>query len=213
MGLGIPGGIGVSTQATFLDYFRTKASPLPIDVPIEWKGSLGPDLIGTNGGAYDYRLISNFSYTLDKLRVNLGWRYLPKVTTAAKAYEKAVIANDRRIGAGEPGTLLQFTPIENIDVKAYSQFNLSVVYELNNTLSVRAGIDNLFDTQPKFTQSTVGVGLSELSGRCAPYAGLPAGACVNPAAPTLARTGTGTFAKGYNDILGRRFFLGVKANF
>jgi len=216
MGLGLPGGIGISTQATFLDYYRTKASPLSIDVPIEWKGSLGPDLAGTNGGAYDYRLITNFSYKLNSLSVNLGWRYLPSVFTAAKAYENAVIANDKRVAAGQPGTLLSFTPVEFVDAKAYSQFNLSAVYEINDMLSVRAGIDNLFDVQPKFTQTTVGVpGLTqtERNARCADYTSLGAAACTPPTAPSLARTGSGTFARGYNDILGRRFFLGIKANF
>jgi iron complex outermembrane recepter protein len=213
LGLGIPGGIALSTQATFLDYYRTKASPLAIDVPIDWKGSLGPDLIGTNGGAYDYRLMSSFSYKVNSLSVNLGWRYLPSVVTAAKAYENAVIANDKRVAAGGAGTLLTFTPVEFVDAKAYSQFNLSAVYELNDMLSVRAGIDNVFDAQPELTQTTVGVSLTEMSSRCAAYASLPAGTCANPTSPSLARTGTGTFARGYNDILGRRFFLGIKASF
>ncbi len=51
-----------------------------------WNGKArsGPDLIGTNPGAYDYRLISSLSYSVNKLNVNLGWRYLPGVITAAK---------------------------------------------------------------------------------------------------------------------------------
>jgi outer membrane receptor protein involved in Fe transport len=207
IGLGIPGRIGLSTQATFLDHFRTKASPLAIDVPVEWKGSLGPDLIGTNPGAYDYRLITALSYTLDKLTVNLGWRYLPSVVTAAKAYQNAVIANDKAIAAGATGTLLSYIPSEEIKADSYNQFNLSAIFQLNETLSVRAGIDNVFDTEPSFTGTTTGVTLAEYTHRCD---GAVAG-CQNPTGPSIARTGRGTGARGFNDILGRRFFVGLKA--
>jgi outer membrane receptor protein involved in Fe transport len=209
IGIGVPGGIGLNTQATFLDYFRTKASPLFIDVPVEWKGSLGPDLIGTNPGAYDYRLMTNLSYRLENFNISLGWRYLPSVDLAATAYQNAVIANNRRVSAGAPGSLLSFIPTEAIKTKDYSQFNLSMTYQLNDTLTVRAGVDNLFDATPSLTGSTTGVTLAEYTHRCD---GAAPG-CQNPTGPSLARTGTGTGAKGFNDILGRRFFLGLKARF
>jgi outer membrane receptor protein involved in Fe transport len=209
LGVHVPGGIGFSTQATFLDYFRTKASPLSIDVPVEWKGSLGPDLIGTNPGAYDYRLISSLSYNLNKFNVNLGWRFLPSVITAAKAYQNAVIANNERVSAGGSGTLLSYIPSQEIKAKSYSVFNLSANYQFNDTLALRVGVENLFDTQPSLTGATYDVSLAEYTHRCD---GAVAG-CQNPTGPTLGRSGTGTFAKGYNDILGRRYFLGFKADF
>jgi iron complex outermembrane receptor protein len=56
LGFDLPGGLGASLNATILDYYRTKQSPAVYDVETEWKGSLGPNLSGTNGGAYDYRL-------------------------------------------------------------------------------------------------------------------------------------------------------------
>ncbi len=215
IGLGLPGEFGVSTQATFLDYYRTKASPISIDVPVEWKGSLGPNLAGTNPGAYDYRINTNFSYSLDKLRVNLSWRYLPEVYTAGKAYENAVIANNLSVAAGGGGTLLTFTPTEEIETDAYSMFSLSATYEWSEKISIRAGIDNLLDESPPDIGGTTGVTAAERAGRCA--AGVPA--CANPGVATLPRTSlaanAGQFSgtKGYYDILGRSFFMGIKAEF
>ena len=63
-------------------------------------------------------------------------------------------------------------------------------------------------TEPSLTGAIYGVDLTQFTHRCD---GAVAG-CQNPTGPSLARTGTGTFAKGYNDILGRRFFLGIKAD-
>jgi iron complex outermembrane receptor protein len=215
IGLPVPGAFGVSTQATFLDYYRTKASPISIDVPVDWKGSLGPNLAGTNPGAYDYRLNTNFSYTLDKLSVNLNWRYLPSVYTAGKAYENAVISNNLSVAAGGAGTLLSFTPTEEIETDAYSMFSLSANYQWSEKLSIRAGIDNLLDEEPPMIGGTTGVTAAERTQRCA--AGVPA--CANPGIASLPRSslaanaGQFTGTKGYYDILGRSYFLGVKASF
>jgi outer membrane receptor protein involved in Fe transport len=215
IGVPLPGGFGISTQATFLDYYRTKASPISIDVPVEWKGSLGPNLAGTNPGAYDYRLNTNFSYTLDKLSVNLNWRFLPEVFTANKAYENAVIANNLRVAAGGAGSLLTYTPNEEIDTDAYSEFTLSVNYQWNENLTLRAGIDNLLDEKPPMIGATTGVTAAERANRCS--AGVPG--CTNPGIATLPRSSitasAGQFSgtKGYYDIMGRSFFLGIKADF
>jgi outer membrane receptor protein involved in Fe transport len=207
----VPGSIGLTTQAVFLDYYRTKASPLSIDVPVEWKGSLGPDLIGTNPGAYDYRLISSLSYKLNNFSVNLGWRYLPSVITAAKAYQNAVIDNNKKVSSGSPGTMLSFIPSTEIKAGDYNVFALSGVYQINDTLTATAGIDNLFDTHPSYTGSTYDVTLAQFGTRCADTGAVPG--CQNPTGPSLGRSGTGTGSKAYNDILGRRFFVGLKAKF
>jgi outer membrane receptor protein involved in Fe transport len=214
----LPGRIGLSTQATFLDYYRTKASPISIDIPIEWKNSLGPNLAGTNPGAYKYRINTNLSYSVDKLSVNLGWRYLPSVWTAAKAYENAIIANNALVAAGVPNTtLLGYTPIEEIKTKDYSQFSLAGTYQVNDVISIRAGIDNLFNVKPPAIGATTGVAAADLANRC--DAAAEARGCRDPGAATLPRSsfaasaGVFTGTKGYYDILGRSFFLGVKATF
>ena len=215
----VPGRLGLSTQATLLNYYKTKASPISIDIPIDWKGSLGPNLSGTNPGAYDYRINTNLSYTQNKLSVNLGWRYLPSVWTAAKAYENAIIANNLRIQAGGEGTLLSYTPSEEIKTKDYSEFSLAATYQLNDTLSIRAGIENLFNVKPPAIGATTGVTAAERSSRCSTGIHSDVPRCSNPALATLPRSSfaasAGQFSgtKGFYDVLGRSFFLGVKATF
>jgi iron complex outermembrane recepter protein len=215
VGWNIPGHMSLNTQATLLDYYITKASPISIDVPIDWKGSLGPTLAGTNPGAYDYRLNTNLSYGIDKLNVNLNWRHLPSVWTAAHAYEDAVKANNYSVAAGNPGTLLTYVPSEEIKTANYDEFSLSMSYQLNDTLTIRAGIENLFDVEPPAIGATTGVTAAERTHRC--DGGAPA--CSNPGIASLPRSslaasaGQFTGTKGYYDILGRTYFLGIKARF
>lgn len=216
IGIDVPGRFGVSTQATILDYYKTKQSPLPIDVLIDWKGSLGPTLVGTNPGAYSYRINTNFSYGIGKLNVNLGWRFLPSVWSGAKAYENALVANNARVTADPTaGTILTYTKLAEIKTKSFSQFNLSANYDLNSTISIRAGIDNLFNVDPPLVGATAEVTTADLATRC----GTPAAPGCSAGAPTLARpqllgqAGNAAGTKGYYDILGRRFFVGFKAKF
>ncbi len=84
----------------------------------------------------------------------------------------------------------------------------SASYDFNSSLTVRAGIDNLFDASPPLTGATTGVALADVSSRCD---GKVAG-CSNPGGPSLARTGTGTTAKGFYN-LGRKYFVGISAKF
>lgn len=67
---------------------------------------------------------------------------------------------------------------------SYSLFALSAGWQLNDTVSLRAGIDNLLNAQP------VIVGAN----------------------PPLTNDATTTLPD-YYDVLGRRFYLGVKLKF
>ena len=84
----IPGRFGVNVQATFLDYYKTKASPTVFDVETDWAGTLGPTLSGTNPGAYDYRVFTSFSYFLEDMSFSLRWRHLPEVWGAAARWRR-----------------------------------------------------------------------------------------------------------------------------
>src|SRR5690606_24609781 len=83
-----PGGLGFSMLASWTDYYRTKQSPLAFDVETDWVGSLGPQLTGTNPGAYEYRLNSSLFYNINNLNFSLRWRFLPSVWGANKASEE-----------------------------------------------------------------------------------------------------------------------------
>ena len=207
-----PGGIGLNIQSTVLDYYKTKTSPFAFDVETDWKGSLGPNMSGTNGGAYDFRLNAGLSYLLNNKSLSLRWRYLPSVWGAAKATENAVIANNEAVAAGAEGVILSYTPSTARKVKSYSVLDLSGSWDINQNLTLRAGIDNLFDVLPRITGASAGrPDGTDLSAVCS-VAQQELG-CQNPNSYSLPSTGAGSTNPGYYDVLGRRFFIGLKARF
>jgi outer membrane receptor protein involved in Fe transport len=219
----VPGGIGINVQGTWLDYYKTKQSPATFDPEIDWKGSLGPNLQGFNGGAYDYRVFTSLSYTLPSLTVSLRWRHLPKADTTATAQENAVRQNNAAVAAGAPGAILSYTPgaigpagqFNPSGIASYNVFDLSGFWTINDTLSLRMGIDNLLDRGPATTTRNTGYPLgSDLGGPGGvggPCDGAPG--CQNPTAYSIANSGQGTTNGGYYDVLGRRFYVGLKARF
>ncbi len=214
--VGLPGSLAASVQATVLDYYKTKQSPGAFDVETDWAGSLGPNLSGTNGGAYDYRMFSSLTYIKDDWSVSLRWRYLPEVNSAGYASQKAIIANNRAVAAGAPGSILGFTPIgtsgimSEIATDAYSLWDMSFNWNINETLALRGGITNLLDTDPEYVNQTSGVPGSTTLGSVCSSIGSPPG-CQNPFG--FALPGPGTINGGYYDVLGRRYFVGLKATF
>ena len=206
LGFNAPGRIAIGMNATVLDEYVTKTSPANYDVETEWKGSLGPNLQGTNGGAYDYRLFGNISYMQDDWSVSLRWRHLPGVYSAAWATQQAIKKNNGEVSGGRPGVLLSYVPTTEIETDSYNIFDLSANWNINETWAVRGGITNLFDVEPPNVGSSTGrpspTPLSVCNG---------APGCVNPTNYSLGVTGG--FNGGYYDTIGRRWFLGVKASF
>jgi len=168
----IPGNFAVSVAVNILDHYDTKSDPF---APwIRWKGTLGSNLSGLDAGAYDWKLNTTFAYTLGPAMVGLNWRHLPSV--------KAV--NSVFAGNGLP-------------TNAYDIFDMNGTLSLPHGLQLRAGIQNLFDTQPAVTGATssvYSVGLLSTLG-----SGMG--------------TGGPTTNAGYYDALGRRFYVGLKARF
>ncbi len=202
LGFKMPGGLAASVQLTVLDYYRTKQSPGSYDVLTDWKGSLGPNLSGTNAGAFDYRLFGNLSYFKDSWGVSLRWRHLPSVWSAGHASTDAVIAND-----ASGGLPLNYTPSTEIKTASYDVFDLSANWNVNEKITLRGGISNLFNVDPPQFASTTGRPPgTNLAGVCNGAVN-----CVNPTSYSLPTTGG--FTGGYYDTLGRSYFVGVKARF
>jgi len=194
-------------QATWLDHYTTKQSPAVYDIETEWKGSLGPNLSGTNPGAYDYRLFGSVGYFRDTWGMNLRWRYLPSVYQAAYASEQAIRANNARASTGGGGIVLGYTPSTEIETDAYNVLDLSFNWNVSDTVAFRGGITNLLDTEPENVGSTAGIPLnSNLSAICG---GAPG--CVAPLSVALPTTGA--FQGGYYDTVGRRYFVGLEVSF
>jgi outer membrane receptor protein involved in Fe transport len=219
MGLSsLPGSLGLNITGSVLDYYRTKQSPASFDPVIDWKGSLGPSLTSFDAGAYDYRLFTSLSYTLPTYGVSLRWRHLPSVAGANAAREKAIIANNAAVAAGGEGIILSYAPITNLDVGAYDVFDLSGFWSINDVLSLRFGIDNVFDREPETTGRTLGrpydsskTPAENAAVMAAVCGGMPG--CVTPTSYTLGSSGLGTTNGGFYDTLGRRYYIGLKARF
>jgi outer membrane receptor protein involved in Fe transport len=205
----VPGTLGLNMQATILDSYETRQSPAVYDLAIEWKGSLGPNLPGTQAGAYDYRLFTTLTYAApdNNWSTSLRWRYLPPVWTAGYAEQQALKANNAAVKAGGPGVILGYTPSTEIQTDSYHIFDLSGTWDIDETFSLRFGITNLFDTAPVDVGSTAGYAPgTDLTAVCQ---GAPG--CSNPGGHSLYTRGF--WSGGYYDTLGRRFFLGLKARF
>ncbi len=210
LGSKLKGGLGFQMQATYLDYFKTKASPAVYDLETDWKGSLGPNLPGTQAGAYDHRVFSTLSYYRPAWSLNLRWRSLPGVWSANHATTEAIIANDQRVSAGDPGILLSYAPSTEIKSDDYRIFDLSFSYNIKK-MSLRGGITNLLDTEPAIVNSSAGIPVgTDLDSVCggAPGCQRPGGYSL----PSHADPG-GSFTGGYYDVIGRQYFVGFDVRF
>ncbi|HLB30535.1 MAG TPA: TonB-dependent receptor [Gammaproteobacteria bacterium] len=210
LGFNLPGRVSINVLATWIDYYKTKASPLPFDIEIDWEGSLGPQLSGTNPGAYEYRVFTNFGYSQDNWSVSLRWRHLPSVVSAGIAGQNALVEHNVAVNAGAPGAIYSYTPSAALEVGSYDVLDLSFNWDINEMFSLRGGIDNIINFEPEITTATAGypAGTTTLSAVCGSAPG-----CLNPTSFSLPGPGAGTTSAGFYDTLGRRFFVGVKARF
>ncbi|MET0290798.1 MAG: TonB-dependent receptor [Steroidobacteraceae bacterium] len=122
------------------------------------------------GAQYKHKIASTLGYSVGPATVNLGWRYLPKVRNAA---------------------LVTAPTNTTSPTSAYHLFNLNGRFALNETVSIRGGVDNLFDRTPP----TVGANY------------------VPSAAGTGYSQGIGTTDASNYDVAGRRYYIGVTAKF
>ncbi|MFC1839730.1 TonB-dependent receptor domain-containing protein [Thermodesulfobacteriota bacterium] len=211
LGLDVPGSLNFNLRANVLDSYETRQSPAVYDVPVEWKGSLGPNLPGTQAGAYDYRIFGTLTYNnpKDSWSVSLRWRHLPPVWTADYAAQQAVIANNASVAAGGSGITLGYTPIDEIESDSYNIFDLSATWDINDTFQLRAGITNLFETEPVLVGNEAGRSTAADLDVCGDAPG-----CSNPNSFSLPSVGNfPLYSGGYYDTLGRRFFMGIKMRF
>lgn len=152
------GSIFASINLNWLDYYRTQDLP---DAPlIDSKGTLD------QGGQFAYRLSADFGYANGPATVGVRWRHLPSI----EHEDFAANPDTTYMGAGD-----------------YNIFDLYARYDVTEWLSMRAGIDNLFDRQP------------EVVGRN-----------TDPNSYLLA---LGQTNAGFYDPIGRRFFMGATADF
>jgi len=163
--VGLPGAFGINTVFNYL--FTLKSSPFYSGVPkesqapfTEYAGTLlAPDSGLSPNGAYRWKTFTTFSYAIDGVNVGLQWQHLPAIASGST----------------------------NTGLPAYDLFSLSAGVKVNQTVSMRFGVDNLFDKAPPFG----GVDTTAVS-------------------PTLPG---GSYNTTNYDALGRRFYIGATAKF
>lgn len=216
LGIRLPGALTFNTQDEKLDFFYTKASPLPFDVRTNWAGSFGPNLPGTDAGSFSYRLTATIGYAHPDFGVNLHWLFYPSTISAGQATQNAIVANNNAVAASGKGTMVGYVPVTDIATKAYSLYNLSGYWQVSKILQIRGGINNVFNTMPPISSTLMGNG---------PSTGHPPGTdlgavcnnrapgCITPPSYSLPNDGAGQTEVGLYDVYGRTFFLGFKATF
>ena len=162
MGISAPGALAANVSVNYLLDFSQQITP---DSPKQdYKGAFGQVAGGgVQTGQYEYRTYTTLSYLQSNWSVGLNWQHLPSIHNVAWVTDKD-------------------TEVQGAD--SYDLFSLFGTWQINGTLSFRAGVDNLFDRQPEIVGRQEGV--------------------------TNAR---GQTVPGFYDLLGRRFYAGLKMNF
>lgn len=113
------------------------------------------------GTYYSYRTLTGLSYAVGKALVELQWTHLPSIENA--------------LAASQPNTNI-------LPTGKYDLFNMSAGYEFTEKLSMRFGIDNLFNREPPIVGAQPGV-----------------------------TDGAGDTNASVYDVLGRRYYMSVQA--
>ncbi|RYG95307.1 MAG: TonB-dependent receptor, partial [Alphaproteobacteria bacterium] len=164
-----PGTLGLNVQFSYLLSF--KAAELPTDATVEYAGTQGPTSSGLNGGNYRYRVFTNLNYTVGDFMLGLQWQHLPSIEDASEP----LFPN------GTP----------TVGAPTYDIFHLNGSYGLSDNMTLRFGVENLFNRAPPLTG-------------------------YNPTNTNPAGTGNlpgGNLGTGFYDDNGRRFYVGANVKF
>jgi iron complex outermembrane recepter protein len=139
------------------------------------QGAPFDDFTGVAGwGGVRWSFTNTFGYFNGAFNTSMNWRHYPSLRSSG-----------RFLG----------TDVRQEGIKPYDIFGLSVGYSLNQNLSLRAGVDNLFDVDPPTSNKNPG-NPNVLDAR-----GFPTG------------YSEGSIASGVYDALGRSYFMGFKLSF
>ena len=159
-----PGRFNVASLVNVL--LEMESAELPTDALVDYKGTFGPNQNGLNGSSYDYQALTSFTYLLERLEVGLRWQHLPSI----KDMSAALNPDTRTLGAS-----------------AYNLYDVLGRYHVSENVSLRFGIENVFNERPPLT-----------------------GRVPTASAPNL--PGGGFNINNY-DINGRRAYFGATVNF
>ena len=108
-------------------YLHYKSNELANNPLVDYVGTLGTLQNGLNPGAFRYRTLTTFGYSIGPASISLQWQHLPSVKQETAA-----------LVPGYPYT----------GYKAYDLFNLNGSVKITDATSMRIGVDNLFNKAP-----------------------------------------------------------------
>jgi outer membrane receptor protein involved in Fe transport len=160
-----PGSVSLSVVGSY--FLHYKVASLESNPMTDYAGTFGTTDAGLTGAAFRWQTLTTLGYSLGKANISLQWQHRPATKNSGSAVAPTPIS-------GGP---------------AYDMFNLNASYSVTDNLTVRAGIDNLFNTAPPLTGINTAANVS------------------------LGQQPGGSFNALYYDDLGRRFSLGANLKF
>lgn len=157
----------LSLNAVFNYYLHYKVRELEVNPFVDYTGTFGTNQNGLNTGAFEYRILTTVTYGMDNWRLGLQWQHLP----ATEDSGEATVPNDI---VGGP---------------AYNLFHLNGNVDLTEDVTVRFGVENLFNKRPPLVNwdSETDLSLGQLRG--------------------------GSYNDNFYDSIGRRFYIGANIEF
>ncbi len=153
----VPGALSLNVVGNYLqEYAESAFSGAP------WINYTGTTYVNDATGVYSYfrwKLYTTLSYAVGPVSVGMRWQHLPPLDPPPGA-------SPGELGAGE-----------------YNLYSLFAHWNVNDTVALRAGIDNLFDAWPRWIGAIPGY-----------------------------NNAVGTTNENY-DTTGRRFYLGINVKF
>ncbi|MDB5684974.1 MAG: hypothetical protein JWM75_2672, partial [Sphingomonas bacterium] len=125
-----PGRFNLNVVANYLDSFKRRVAP----------GSPSIDYAGFSGGYFKWKIFTSASYQVGGVLAGLRWRHLTP-TQATDYLVSPCAANAIRCFADTP---------------KYDVFDLFATIRANETISIRSGVDNLFNKQPPVSRGIPG---------------------------------------------------------
>jgi outer membrane receptor protein involved in Fe transport len=163
-----PGTVGLNVLFNYLIDF--KSAELVTDPLAEFVGTLGVGQNGLNPGPFEYRVLTDLNYSIGAFTLGMQWQHLPSI---------------------EDGTEGQFGPTPTTGFSSYNIFHLNSSFTINDAVTVRFGVDNLFNKDPE-------IGLRNLANN-------------NPS--VTGQLPGGSFNTDFYDTNGRRFYVGANLEF
>lgn len=168
----VPGSLAFNTQMTFPTNRKTRVNPT---APVRnWTGTTGCEFNQVTCTGYDYQAFTSLSWANGPLSLSMRWNHYPTIK------DPSAVTNPG--AANQPRGVFQ----------KYNVFSLAGSYDLSESVTIRAGIDNLFDTAPPLSGGSFAAN----------------GDYTTTTPPSLPTPATPSGDSRY-DQLGRRYFVGV----